>query len=207
MTAAPNQLSKDDLKAFIEGIQASTSNIHSLSTALINSNSVGDFLRFPKLPTELRLKIWKTCLPGQRIVEFYAKEVKERKAGGQQTERNIGIKQAPHVFFRVSRESWQIALERYSLQLSRSNYQLTNTRIDQKKDLLCLAAKTSAFGSLGMSTSKHLWSPQATELKTIGTNWFKWNAKLLAHLLKLFNVADCFGSFSTRPQRFSSAPS
>ncbi|PMD19159.1 hypothetical protein NA56DRAFT_724710 [Hyaloscypha hepaticicola] len=182
------QLSKDDLKAFLEGIQASTSNIHSISTALIKSGAVGGFVRFPKLPPELRFKIWKTCLPSQRIVEFYAKVVD--KAGAGQTEANIGIKQAPHVFFRVTREARQIALERYSLQLSKSKYKLANTRIDLKTDFLCLAAKTAAFASLDLSILKHIWSPQAMLLKTIGTTWFKWNMALLEHLLKTFKVAD-----------------
>jgi hypothetical protein len=188
MSSAPIRLSKDDLKAFLEGIQASTSNIHSISTALIKSGAVGGFVRFPKLPPELRFKIWKTCLPSQRIVEFYAKVV--NKAGGGQTEANIGIKQAPHVFFRVTREARQIALERYSLQLSKSKYQLANTRIDPKTDFLCLAAKTAAFASLDLSILKHIWSPQAMLLRTIGTTWFKWNMALLEHLLKTFKVAD-----------------
>jgi hypothetical protein len=181
---APNQLSKEDLKAFLEGIQVSTSNIHSLSTALIASDAVGDFIRFPKLPVELRFKIWESCLPSQRIVEFYAKVVND--TDGNQMERNIGINQAPHIFFRVCRESRQVAMERYSVQLSKSKYQLANTRIDPKTDWLCLATNSI----LHMSYLKQIWSPEAGQLKTIGIAHFKWNAKLLGHLFKTFKGAD-----------------
>jgi hypothetical protein len=188
MAFAPNQLSKEDLKALLEGIKVSTYNIHSLSTALLASGAVGDFIRFPELPVELRFKIWKSCLPSQRIVEFYAKVVND--TDGNQMERNIGIKQAPHIFFRVCRESRQVAMERYSVQLSKSKYQLANTRIDPKTDWLCLATKSAANSILDMSNLKQIWSPEAGKLKTIGIAHFKWNATLLGHLFKTFKVAD-----------------
>jgi hypothetical protein len=188
MAFAPNQLSKEDLKAFLEGIQVSTSNIHSLSTALIASDAVGDFIRFPKLPIELRIKIWKSCLPSQRIMEFYAKVVND--TGSNQIEHNIGIKQAPHIFFRVCRESRQIAMERYSVQLSESKSQLANTRIDPKTDWLCLATTSAAFNIRDMSNLKQIWSPEAAQVKTIGTTHFKWTARLLGPIFKTFKEVD-----------------
>ena len=188
MAFDPNQLSKEDLKSFLEGIQVSTSNIHSLSTALIDSGAVGDFIRFPKLPIELRIKIWKSCLPSQRIVEFYDKVV--NKSDGNQMERNIGIKQAPHIFFRVCRESRQVVMERYPVQLSKSKYQLANTRIDPKTDWLCLATTSAAFNIRDMSNLKQIWSPEAAQVKTIGTTHFKWTARLLEPIFKTFKGAD-----------------
>jgi hypothetical protein len=70
--ASPDRRSEDDLKALLQGIQAETLNVRSLSKALVASGCLGEFVKFPKLPPEIRQQIWKHALEGLRIVEFSA---------------------------------------------------------------------------------------------------------------------------------------
>ena len=46
-------------------------NSSSFSLTLVVPSSPIAFPQFPKIPTELRLKVWSYCLPGERVVQFY----------------------------------------------------------------------------------------------------------------------------------------
>jgi len=131
MASAPDQLCDDELKALLQGIQASVSTVRSVSNALKSSETVGGFIYFRKLPIKLRQKIWRHSLEGLRIVEVY------RTWGLKRRERvpRLGVNQAPNPIFHVCFESRQVALKKYTLQLSISSADLANTRIDLEEEL------------------------------------------------------------------------
>jgi hypothetical protein len=58
------------MKGVLQSIQISAGMIERASKDLSESNEPR-FSLFPKLPAELRFKIWKLALPGPRIVEVY----------------------------------------------------------------------------------------------------------------------------------------
>jgi hypothetical protein len=70
--ASLDRRSEDDLKALLQGTHAATSNARSLSKAPVASGCLGEFVKFPELPPEIRQKIWKHALEGLRIVKFCA---------------------------------------------------------------------------------------------------------------------------------------
>ena len=57
--------------SFLATVQSTTVNKQSLLATLTSTDVVGDFIFFPKLPVELRLKIRKEALPGSRILELF----------------------------------------------------------------------------------------------------------------------------------------
>lgn len=63
------------------------------------------FPRFPELPTEIRLKIWKHCLPGPRAVEVDYGEHSEF----------LSSKYPPPIALHICRESRAEALKHYEL--------------------------------------------------------------------------------------------
>jgi hypothetical protein len=77
------------------------------------SNPLQLFTCFPKLPIELRLKIWKEALPGPRILPV---ECRFNFVQGIEQKHFI-VTTPPPVAFHVSRESRQEALKKYTSRL------------------------------------------------------------------------------------------
>lgn len=75
LSAIPDQSTQLALKTFVDSILATASTVETLSSKLATTGAIGQFIFFPKLPIELRLKIWELALPGPRIVEAYIREV------------------------------------------------------------------------------------------------------------------------------------
>lgn len=66
-----NYLSGIGMEALLHSIHIAASDIHSLSTAVVSSGCVGEFINFPRLLIEIRNKIWGHAVEGLRIVELY----------------------------------------------------------------------------------------------------------------------------------------
>lgn len=77
------------------------------------------FTCFPKLPAELRLRIWKYALPGPRLVRIYLKlEPRQPRQEGEKKKPQVSrltTSQPPPVGLRVCRESRIEALKEYEL--------------------------------------------------------------------------------------------
>ncbi|KAH8752615.1 hypothetical protein BGZ57DRAFT_958666 [Hyaloscypha finlandica] len=179
-----------DLEAFLQHIQTSARDVRSLSRTLIASDAVGQFVRFPKLPPEIRDKIWKHALEGLRIVEFYATsratwtlKYRHYKDG----DFNIRILQNPHALFHVSHESRAVALKKYSLQLGAST-SLANSKVDPKEDLVCfpyIKGFTSYFRD-SRFFHESIWSQEALKLEIIAIDSRVWHQWTIAEVLRAF---------------------
>lgn len=105
------------------------------------------FPSFPRLPFELRLKIWKVALPGRRVVQaILDHESRERTPRGS-TEKldwfTIKTNQPPPALLHVCHESRVVALEKYNTCLdtiSTSSY----IRIDPLEDIMYFSKKRRA---------------------------------------------------------------
>jgi hypothetical protein len=210
-----NHLTKDELKSFLETIQASTTKIRSLSTDIVSSGVVGLFIKFPKLPLELRLKIWKFSLrQSSPVVKFFAK----LSSSGANSEHNFGVRQAPDILFQVCRESRQVATERYSLQISTSKSALANTRIDPRKEIFCFAPKKAKshgpdYRDLFVLKSRPIWSYDVLRLKRIAITHQAPTVANFRDLLRKFTlveeiigVVDLFDSGDTGEKELVACP-
>lgn len=169
MDSTPNHMTKGDLSAFLEGIRASASTVHSLSTALISTEVAGKFTCFPKLPPEIRQNIWKHCIEGLRIIEVYRFWRRARGQGGELIPR-LMVKQAPSPILHVCLESRQVALKKYSLQLSISRQELANTRIDPEADIICLPRLSWTQISYEEWFEGDMWSQEALQFGRFAIN-------------------------------------
>jgi hypothetical protein len=68
-----------DLETFLRNIQSSAPYVETAQNALIASEVLSQFIEFPKLPQELRDKIWEHAVEGGRIVDVYSKLAKVEK--------------------------------------------------------------------------------------------------------------------------------
>jgi hypothetical protein len=191
VASVPDHLTKDELKSFLETIQASTTKIRILSTDIISSDVFGHFIKFPKLPTELRLKIWKLSLRrSSPVVKFFAK----LSRSGVNLELNFGVRQAPDILFQVCRESRQVATERYSLQISTSKSALANTRIDPREEILCFAPKKASShepDSRNLVFLKSpIWSYDVLQFKRIAITYQAATVANLRDLLRKFTLVE-----------------
>jgi hypothetical protein len=107
-------MSEEDLESVTSdnGEDASNASISNKAT-----EPVGAFTYFPKLPAEIRLKIWKAALPGRRIIRIYLKiEPRQPHIDGQKKKPQVSrfvAAQLPPVGLRVCRESRIEALKEY----------------------------------------------------------------------------------------------
>ena len=93
------------------------SSVASVSKETIES--VGSFTYFPKLPAEIRLKIWKDALPGPRIIRIQLKfEPRQPRIEGQKKKPQVSrfvASRPPPIGLRVCRESRIEALKEYEI--------------------------------------------------------------------------------------------
>jgi len=75
---------------------------------------VGDFVRFSRLPLELRRIIWKFALPGPQVVKVTTGHYENDVNRHEKLKINVGLPNLMH----VCRESRQICLEKYSVKLA-----------------------------------------------------------------------------------------
>jgi hypothetical protein len=188
--ASPStQLNRDDLNAFLEGIKASAATVQSHSRALVLSGAVGDFIYFPKLPPELRSKIWKYSLEGLRMIEVYRKSTFQRR----KRVFTLGVKQAPHPVFHVCQESRGVAMKKYTLQLSKSTLDLANTRIDPLEDLVYITLSScddNVVRSLGGAWFEtDIWSDEGLKLERLEVDSRMKNSFKPSALLQTFEHA------------------
>jgi hypothetical protein len=78
---------------------------------LLSAVSLNEFTLFPKLPVELRLKIWRAALPGPRIIEAYYDY--EESVNGDISDGVIRTNQPPPVLLSVCHESREETLRKY----------------------------------------------------------------------------------------------
>jgi hypothetical protein len=106
-----------------EDLESATSNNGKESSAASISDEaiepVGSFTYFPKLPAEIRLKIWKDALPEPRVIRIQLKfETRQPRNEGQkkkpQVSRFVASRPSP-VGLRVCRESRIEALKEYQI--------------------------------------------------------------------------------------------
>ncbi|PMD42751.1 hypothetical protein L207DRAFT_581405 [Hyaloscypha variabilis F] len=175
-----------DLETFLRNIQSSAPYVETAQNALIVSEVLSQFIEFPKLPRELRDKIWEHAVEGGRIVDVYSKPAKVEKISRlitsyPRTERDRDLKlhvlQRPHLLLRVCQESRAIVLRKYSLQLGQKF--IANNRIDPKEDLVCmlLGENWTSHSPLNQF-SKLIWSSEALKLEKIAIDrrsWYEWH--------------------------------
>ncbi|KAH8594889.1 hypothetical protein B0O99DRAFT_594943 [Bisporella sp. PMI_857] len=97
-----------------------------------------DFQFFPKLATELRLKIWKHSLPGPRYLEVVRLETEKKT--------KVRVREAAPVALFVCRESRAVALKKYSV-LKVPRIRLDGAFCDFGKDII-LFARFSSISAL-----------------------------------------------------------
>lgn len=109
-------MSEEDLES------VTSDNGEKFSTASVSNEtieSVGSFTYFPKLPAEIRLKIWKDALPGPRVIRIQLKfEPRQPHAEGQKKKPQVSrfvASRPPPVGLRVCRESRIEALKEYEI--------------------------------------------------------------------------------------------
>jgi hypothetical protein len=108
LSAIPDQSIQLALKTFLANILASASKIEALSESFLTTNPVGQFIFFPKLPIELRLKIWELTFPGPRIIEIYKQELCRSEY-----QIEIQANNPPLTLFHVNREAREVASKKY----------------------------------------------------------------------------------------------
>jgi hypothetical protein len=113
LSSIPNQSTQLALMRFMDSILSSASKIESLCGSLVTTGVIGQFIFFPKLAIELRLKIWKLALPGPRIIEVHLTEAFRRPPGRWMEE--IQAKNPPLALFHVNREAREVASKKYML--------------------------------------------------------------------------------------------
>ena len=125
----------------LDGIQA----IHSLSGNVDSTGAVGDFVRFPKLPPELRREIWKLALPGTRIIEVTSEDDYYSRERGY---RKLRLSCDMPVLMHVCRESRQVALEKYTVNLAGERFPNDCARIDPREDTIFIPLREDSLLSM-----------------------------------------------------------
>lgn len=95
----------------MSSIHSSVSEMQILANMLLSAVSLNQFIFFPKLPIELRLKIWREALPGPRIIEAYYDY--HESSDGDISNGVIRTNQPPPVLLSVCFESREEALRQY----------------------------------------------------------------------------------------------
>ena len=95
----------------MSSIHSSVSEMQILANMLLSAVSLNHFTLFPKLPIELRLKIWREALPGPRIIEAYYDY--HESSDGDISDGVIRINQPPPVLLSVCFESREETLRQY----------------------------------------------------------------------------------------------
>lgn len=183
--------SRADTEALLQSMQVATLSIRSLSTAVIVSGCVGDFINFPRLPKELRDKIWGYALEGLRIVELYTTqrasstfwEYPVQYLGVPNS--SVSIRQRPHVLFHVSHEARKIAFKKKTLQLAWcAAPNMANSRFDPENDLICFPSHIVRNGDI----DKIIWSQQASGLQQIAIDSRAWHHRHVVNILSSFRM-------------------
>lgn len=105
-----------------------------------------DFLSFPKLPMKIRLKIWKLCLPGPRVIQY----------SGYEQGDDGRTKFTPNPLLGVCGESRELAWKKYG-----SNLETRRFGIDPAEDTISVDVHrhgkyVSAHLLRSLGTVKHI---------------------------------------------------
>jgi 2EXR family len=133
LSTISDELAQLALKSFMNNILASTSKIETLSGSLVTTGTIGQFIFFPKLPMELRLKIWTLALPGPRIIEIYQNFNIGIRFGNE-----IQANNPPPALFHVNREAREVASKKYMKLYNNIDSQLyfCHPRFDPNEDTI-----------------------------------------------------------------------
>lgn len=140
------------------------------------SNDAASFELFPKLPTEIRLKIWKLALPGPRIVKVRPCSVKfmEELAAGDMTKHTfVSPTKAPSILF-VCGESRKEAMKTYQLSFGSEHHNIPSTvYFNFDLDMLyfpCDYGKELHLKEFVWGRAKPLDDEQETKIVRLGAN-------------------------------------
>ncbi|KAF4631318.1 hypothetical protein G7Y89_g6814 [Cudoniella acicularis] len=128
-----------DMTASVASLQSSILAMQSLGTQLNSAGAAGSFMLLPKLPRELRLKIWKASLPGPRVVKIgyelceYCDYFEGLCANCECYFGKVKTAQPLPTALSVCRESRVEALKKYS---DKINFPTSFIRIDPRQDTL-----------------------------------------------------------------------
>jgi 2EXR family len=140
--------STETMEGLLQNMQTSAIEIESQTEGHLKSKEP-IFDLFPRLPPELRVKIWKIALPGPRIVEVYLDQVDDLSRGVHDV---IRVSTPPPVLMHVNFESRMVAREKYWLPLNECSRNST------------LLSGDYAFIDPSMDTVFVSWSPQNQKL-------------------------------------------
>jgi hypothetical protein len=144
------------MKGALQSIQTSAGMIECASKDLSESNEPR-FSLFPKLPAELRLKIWKLALPGPRIVEVYYDRAKHPW-----DENFIRFNTPPPAALHANWESRRVALEKYWLRLGTEEIKGCFAQIDPTEDTVFIPFNSFMKLQQRLINGK-AWSKEAKE--------------------------------------------
>ena len=132
-----------------QDVYALSSNIQALSIQSVsstqpptqaNAKCLEFFALFPRLPTELRLKIWRQTLPGPRIVEIPSVNIHRRSGWSPVLAGPIALQ--------INHESRQETLSFYKLCFSSPNRTSPGTYINFTVDTVFMARNTFGMGAI-----------------------------------------------------------
>jgi hypothetical protein len=118
-----------------------------------------EFTSFPRLPPELRLKIWKLAIPNQRVVQLQGDGLSDNLPLGVLT-----LREDVPAMISVSREARSVALKFYtmiSITATRQRFYFSTDR-----DILCFTTELP-FCLFSDMVSQREWNTMAREISNI----------------------------------------
>ncbi|KUJ23803.1 uncharacterized protein LY89DRAFT_776044 [Mollisia scopiformis] len=154
--------SQTSLSSALKSVQSAVPAVNAILRQSHKYCQFDRFTLFPKLPPELRLKIWKEAMPDSRVVPLWPKndlrtDLSELAKGGESQVPKMLVHCPPPVILQVCRESRIEALKTFSWRPDTTSF-ISYHRADPAKDILyfVVAPDFREFGDF-----VHLFTPGA----------------------------------------------